>query len=245
MKKILSVFVAVALINTLYAQQPEPTPTKKDWSKVVIDPAGDHFMLQFTGDGWIGAPDSIKNRIKGFSRGFNVSIMLNQPFQSDPRWSAAFGVGIINSNIFFKNTDVNVISNSPRLPFTPTDSTDHFEKYKLATTYLEVPIELRYAFDPVNQKRSWKLALGVKAGTMLNAHNKGKTLENKYNATIGSYTQKESKRTYFNNFRLASTIRAGIGNFSVIGSYSVTALLRDVAGPSIHPWQIGLCISGL
>ncbi|MEO5891715.1 MAG: outer membrane beta-barrel protein [Ferruginibacter sp.] len=260
MKKILSLILTVSFITTLSAQVtdttvtettapitqlPQPTPGKKDWSKITIDRAGDHFMIAISSDNWGGAPDSIKNRMKGLSRGLNVAIMLNKPFKSDPRWSVAFGLGISHSSIFFKNTSVDVKSTSTLLPFKNLDSTDHFKKYKLATTFLEVPLELRYTFDPVNEKKSWKIALGVKVGTMLNAHTKGKTMQNKSNTTIGSYTEKENRKTFFNSTRLAGTARFGIGNFSLFGSYAITALLKDVAGPSIRPYQIGLCISGL
>lgn len=248
MKKILSVVLAVSLVIGLFAQETPVTPTaptKKDWSKVTIDQAGDHFMIGISKDDWGGAPDSIKSRMKGLSRGLSIAVMLNRPFKSDPRWSVAFGLGISHSSTFFKNTNVDVRSTSTLLPFRPLDSTDHFKKYKLAITFLEVPVELRYTFDPVDEKKSWKLALGVKVGTMLNAHTKGKTLQNKSNATIGSYTEKESRRTFFNSTRLAATARVGIGNFSLFGSYAITALLKDVAGPSIRPYQIGLCITGL
>ncbi|MEP7110820.1 MAG: outer membrane beta-barrel protein [Ferruginibacter sp.] len=239
MKKILSVVVAVSLICTAFGQK------KKDWSKINIDRAGDHFMIQISKDNWAGAPDSIKNRMKGLSRGLNFAIMLNKPFQSDPRWSVAFGLGISHSSIFFKNTAVDVKASGTLLPFRSLDSTDHFKKYKLANTFAEVPIELRYTFDPVDEKKSWKIALGVKVGTMINAHNKGKTLQNKSNTTIGSFTEKESKKSFFNSTRLAATVRAGIGNFSLFGAYSITSFLKDVAGPGIRPYQIGLCISGL
>ncbi|MBC7890443.1 MAG: outer membrane beta-barrel protein [Ferruginibacter sp.] len=239
MKKILSVFVAVALISTAFGQK------KKDWSKLNIDRAGDHFMIQISKDNWAGAPDSIKNRMKGFSRGLNIAIMMNKPFKGDPRWSVALGLAVSHSSIFFKNTSVDVKSSGTLLPFRNLDSTDHYKKYKLATTFAEVPIELRYTFDPVNEKKSWKIAVGVKVGTMLNTHTKGKTLQNKSNTTINSFTEKESKKAFFNGTRLAGTARVGIGNFSLFGAYSITSLLKDVAGPTIRPYQIGLCISGL
>lgn len=239
MKKVLSVVIAVTLISTAFGQK------KKDWSKVNIDRAGDHFMIQLSKDNWSGTPDSIKSRMKGLSRGLNIAVMLNKPFKSDPRWSVALGLGISHSSIYFKNTSVDVKSSATLLPFRSLDSTDHFKKYKLANTFAEVPIELRYTFDPVNEKKSWKIALGVKVGTMLNAHTKGKTLQNKSNTTINSFTEKESKKTFFNGTRLAATARVGIGNFSLFGAYSITSLLKDVAGPTIRPYQFGLCISGL
>lgn len=239
MKKILSVVVAVALLGTAFGQK------KKDWSKLNVDRAGDHFMIQISKDNWAGVPDSIKNRMTGFSRGLNVAVMLNKPFKSDPRWSVALGLGISHSSIFFKNTSVDLKAAGTVLPFRNLDSSDRFKKYKLANTFAEVPIELRYTFDPINEKKSWKIALGVKVGTMLNAHTKGKTLQNKSGTTIGSFTEKESKKTFFNGTRLSATARVGIGNFSLFGAYSITSLLKDVAGAAIRPYQIGLAISGL
>ena len=239
MKKILFVVVAVALLGTAFGQK------KKDWSKLNVDRAGDHFMIQISKDNWTGVPDSIKNRMTGFSRGLNVAVMLNKPFKSDPRWSVALGLGISHSSIFFKNTSVDLKAAGTVLPFRNLDSSDRFKKYKLANTFAEVPIELRYTFDPINEKKSWKIALGVKVGTMLNAHTKGKTLQNKSGTTIGSFTEKESKKTFFNGTRLSATARVGIGNFSLFGAYSITSLLKDVAGAAIRPYQIGLAISGL
>jgi hypothetical protein len=241
MKKILSVVIAVGIIGVAFGQEKK----KEDWSKVVIDRAGDHFMIQGSWDNWSSRPDSIKNLQHGFSRGINVAIMMNKPFKSDPRWSAAFGIGISNSNIFFKKAAVDVKANTVKLPFTNLADTNHFKKYKLANTYAEVPIELRYTFDPVNQKKSYKIAMGVKVGYMINAHNKGKTLQNKKDITINDYIQKENEKTFFNNARLVGTARFGIGNFSLFGAYSITALIKDVAGPAIKPYQLGICISGL
>jgi hypothetical protein len=241
MKKTLLVVLAIAFIGVAFGQEKK----KEDWSKVVLDRAGDHFMIQGSWDNWSNTPDSIKNLQQGFSRGANVAIMMNKPFKSDPRWSMAFGIGISNSNIYFEKTSVDLKSATIRLPFKNLSDTNHFKKYKLANTYAEAPIELRYTFDPVNQKKSYKLALGLKVGYMLNAHTKGKDLQSKAGASLNEYTEKINKKTYFNNTRLAATARAGIGNFSVFGSYSITTLLKDVAGPPIRPYQVGLCISGL
>jgi Outer membrane protein beta-barrel domain len=239
MKQTLFLVLAVTLISTAFGQ------TKKDWSKVAVSTAGDHFMISISKDGWGGTPDSISSRMGGFSRGLNVAFMLNKPFKSDARWSVAFGLGVSHSSIFFKSTNVNLKSTATKLPFTNLDSANHFKKYKLATTFAEAPIEIRYTVDPVNEKRSWKFALGLKVGTMINAHTKGKTLENKSNTALDYYTEKENKTSFFNSTRLAATARVGMGNFSIFGSYSITSMLTDVAGAAFHPYQVGLCISGL
>ena len=241
MKKIAVVLLAFISFSTVNAQ----LKSKKDWSKVKIDQPGDHLMLQLSSDHWSGAPDSINNRMKGFSRGLNFYVMLNKPFKSDARLSVAFGVGISTSSMFFSKTNIGINTTGNVLSFTSADSSNYFKKYKLVTMFVEAPIELRYTFDPEHEDKSWKLAVGVKIGTMLDAHTKGKTLLNKSGTTINSFTEKQSKSTLFNTTRLSATARVGIGHFSLFGAYTVTSFLKDGAGPTIRPYQIGIALSGL
>lgn len=239
MKKIVLSVLGFCLFTAAFSQ------TNPDWKKKTLDRSGDHLMVQFTYDSWGGAPDSIKNRISGFSRGAGISLMLAKPFKSDPRWSIAFGLGINASNIFFKKTSVDVKANTVKLPFRNLDTLDHFKKYKLVTTFVEVPLELRYVLNPEKEDKSFKVAIGAKIGLLLDAHTKGKTLQNKAGTTINAYKIKEKENTFFNSSRIVATARVGLGHFSLVANYQITALIKDVAGPSIRPYQIGLCISGL
>ena len=239
MKKIVASVLGFCLCTMAFSQ------TNPDWKKKKLDRSADHLMVQLTFDAWGGAPDSIKNRMGGLSRGAGIAFMLDKPFKSDPRWSIAFGLGINASNIFFKKTSVDVKVNSIKLPFRNLDTLDHFKKYKLVTAFVEVPIELRYVFSPEKEDKSLKVAIGAKIGLLLDAHTKGKTLQNKSGATINSYKLKEKENTFFNSSRIVATARVGLGHFSLIANYQITSLIKDVAGPSIRPYQIGLCISGL
>lgn len=223
----------------------QPAPVKKDWKKIDLsNRSNDHFMVQYGFDKWAGTPDSISP--KGFSRFFNAYIMLDKPFKTNPKFSVGLGLGIGSSNIFFDKTYVDVKSLSTRLPFTNVDSVDHFKKFKLTTIYAEVPVELRFSSNPENTNKSVKIALGAKVGTLLNAHTKGKTLENKSGSTLNNYIEKESSKKFFNSTRLAVTARIGYGIFGVYGSYQITSFLKTGVGPAeIKPYSIGIYISGL
>jgi hypothetical protein len=240
MKKIVSLLFAIL---TLSAAQAQKKP--KDWSKVMTRP-GDHFMLQLTSDHWMGTPDSINRHINGLSRGGNVYFMLDKPFKSNPRLSVAFGVGMGTSNIYFKTMGVDVRSNSTTyLPFINQDSLVHFKKYKLTTAFLEVPVELRFSSNPETDSKSFKVALGVKIGTLLNVHTKGKDPVDKNGASVNAYTEKESSKRYFNSTRLAATARIGYGHYSLFGSYQINGILKDGTGATMKLLQVGLCLSGL
>jgi hypothetical protein len=239
MKKI--IFTACVIVSALAA-----TAQNKDWKKEIIDRPGDHFMIQLTSDHWSGVPDSISSHMKGLSRGLGVSFMLDNPFKTDPHWSVAFGLGINGSSIFFNKMAVNITAtNTSKLPFKSLDSADHFKKYKLVTAYLEVPVELRYLFSPQKGDKSWKAALGLKVGTLINAHTKGKNLVDKNGNSINSYTEKESKKSFFGSNRVMATARLGMGHFTLVCNYQLSAFLKDGVGPDIKPFQVGICISGL
>lgn len=239
MKKLVLVFTAFVLASAVSAQD------KKNTGSDILNRAGDHIMVQLGTDIWTGAPDSINNRRTGLARGANIYVMKDKVFKSDKRFSVAFGVGISSSNVYFKNYKVDIISTASKLPFVNLDSSNRFKKYKLTTAFLEVPLEFRFTNNPDNAAKSIKGAIGVKVGTTLNVHTKGKTLQNKTGSTISNYVEKLSDRSFFNSTRLSVTGRVGYGNYSLFASYQINNLLKDGVGPEIKPLQVGLCISGL
>ena len=238
MKKLVLFFIAFVSVTFVNAQK------KKAWANIASRP-GDHIMLQFSYDRWMGVPDSIKSHMTGVPRGFNAYVMLDKVFKGAPRFSVAIGVGVGTSSIYFTKYELDIKSNASKLPFTNLDNLDHFKKFKLATTYLEIPVELRYTFDPVNERKSIKAAIGIKVGTIVNAHVKGKTLQDKDGKTLYNFTAKESNSHFFNSTRIAATARVGYGNFSLFGSYQINDIFKDGVAPPVKLLQIGLCISGL
>jgi len=238
MKKIIFILIALISVSSLSAQN------KKKWANIT-DRTGDHLMLQLTSDHWMGIPDSIKDHKKGFSRGGSVYIMIDKRFKGSPQFSVAFGLGVGTSSMYFKNMSINLKSKTNTLPFNRIDSLDHFKKYKLTTAFLEVPLELRFTANPERESKSIKAAIGVKVGTLLNVHTKGKNLLDKSGRTINSYTAKETGKGYFNSTRLVATARLGYGNFSLVGAYQINNIFKDGVAAEMKLFQIGLNISGL
>lgn len=207
--------------------------------------SGDHLMIQLSSDHWAGMPDSISSHQSGFSRGFNAYFMLDKPFRSSPKFSVGIGVGISTSNVSFKKMYVDLKAGGATLPFTAADSTNHFKKYKLSTGFVEVPLEFRFTSKPLEPNKSFKIALGAKVGAIVNAHTKGKDLQNKNNSSINSYIQKDNSKRLINGTRFMGTARIGYGIISIFGAYQLNNLLKDGAGANIKLYQIGLTLSGL
>jgi len=239
-----SVVNSTSIVKKPVSATPAAKP-KKDWSKLDLTKrANDHFMFEIGYDNWLSKPDSI--HISGFNRSANFYFLFDFPFKSDPRFSIGAGLGIGTSNIFFHQQQVLVAAQgNTTLAFPDQTGTNHFKKFKLVTTYLEVPLELRFAVDPENTNKSWKFAVGAKIGLMLSAYTKGKTWQNSAGQTLGNFTEKESSKQYFNSTKLAFTARISKGPVGVFGQLQANSLIKTSAGPAVFPISFGIVLSGL
>ncbi len=242
MKKIV-LFVACALsLSAIFAQDDPAVPPKKKEPINLSNRANDHFLLQLGYAGWAGKPDTVYTG--GFSKSINGYFMFDFPFKNNPRLSMAFGAGVSSDHISFKKVFVGIKENTTILQFTNRADTNHFKKTKLATAYLEAPIEFRYSAEPETGK-GLKMAIGVRVGTLLNAHTRNVRFQDKNGNVINDYTMKEASKKFFNKTRLVAMGRVGYGHLSLFGSYQLTTLFVDGAAAEIRPFSIGITISGL
>ena len=247
MKKIILLLILVATSVSSFAQEIE-TKKKKDWSKIdLTNRPKDHLILQIGYLQWLNTPDSIAT--KGLARTVNAYFSFDFPFKVDPRFSVGLGVGVGADNMFFDKAagrNLNII-NGTEFRFskhTGKDTANKYKSMKLATVYLEAPVELRLMLNPENPNKSMKFALGVKVGTLISATDKTKfTVDGNGNS---AYTLKEKDRKHFNNFRLAATARIGYGNFAIFGQYQLNDFIKEGQGPNqIRPFVFGLTLTGL
>jgi len=245
MKKVILSALAILFFGSLLHAQ---APLTKDYSKMdLTGRAADHFMIQFGSDMWTGKPDSLKT--SGFSRHFNMYFMYDVPFKKNPHYSVAVGLGVGSSNIFLDpRTYADVKSPSTTLPFRHLDSAaSHFSKQKLATLYLQAPVELRYFSDPAHPNSSWKAAVGVKIGVLLNGYSKAKNYVRQDGTSVygSSYIEKQYNKRWFDATDVTLTGRFGYGIVSLDAGYQVTGIFKDGLGPVVNKFSIGLTISGL
>jgi len=238
--------LAVTVVS-LQAQETEKKK-KKDWSKVNLGSRPkDHLMLQVGYLNWLQKPDSIATA--GFARTVNAYFSFDFPFKTDPRFSVGLGAGVGADNMFFdRNAGRNLnIVNSNGVTFaknTGRDSVIRYKSIKLATVYVEAPIEIRYMLDPANPNKSLKFAVGMKIGTMISATDKTRFTQDAAGNT--AYTLKEKDRKNFNTLRLAATARVGYGNFGLFAQYQLNDMIKEGQGPNqIRPFTIGITLTGL
>jgi len=245
MKKIVFVVISCLFVTMAFSQDTLSHKTTNTKKLNLNNHAADHLLIQLSSDHWTGMPDSISSHQNGLSRGFNIYFMYNKPLKNNPQYSLAGGLGISTSNMIFKKMNVDVNATSNTLPFTPLDSSNHFKKFKLATTFLQIPLEFRYTKKPDEPNKSFKAAIGLKIGTLLNAHTKGKNLVDKNSQVINDYTEKENSKRFINGTQFMGTLRVGYGIFSLFGSYQLNTILKPQTGPNMRLLQVGLTVSGL
>lgn len=195
-------------------------------------------MLQFTHERWANKPDSIT--IDGIGRGFNGYLCYDFPIKKAPL-SVAIGAGIGTSNIYFTDDQQLVLTDSAgQSQAIFTGEREAYKRFKLSTAYLEAPIELRYFGNRENRNKGFKAAIGMRVGTLVNAHTKGV-----YDLGGSKVVEKENTRRFFEQYRVGATLRLGWGNFSLFGAYNLNPLFKEGQGPQVQPYSVGLCISGL
>lgn len=248
MKKIFFAVCSLMVAGSAFAQLDSstnlkavnPETVKKVKKKYDLsNRANDHFMLQIGYTNWSGTPDSINT--KGFSRSINAYFMFDFPFKSSQNFSAAIGLGIGSDHVFLDKNFANVKGITPTLRFEDTLNIK-IKKTKVATTYAEVPLELRFVSNPEKSDKSFKAAIGLKGGLLLRSGTRSKVTEP---GTQANYLLKESSKSYFNTTRIVGTARVGYGHFTLFGTYQLTSVLKTGVGPQLRPFTIGLNLSGL
>ena len=239
MRKIFAIVFVCTISIVAFSQTNSNKPVK------IGNRAADHLMVQFAGNFWSGTADSVSSYINGLNRSANVYLMYDKQFKTNPRLSAGIGIGVGTSNMYFNKMETRISSLNQKLPFIRTDTGNNYKKYKLSTAFLEIPVELRFIAKPETPNKSLKGAVGIKVGTLVNVHTKGKNLQNSAGNKLNAFTVKESSKQFFNTTRIAATARVGYGIFSLFGSYSITGIFKDGVAPDTKLIQVGFAISGL
>lgn len=214
--------------------------TAKLYSKSIqpiIKPSRDFVMLQLGYNNWISKPDSVKTKPVGYV--FNAYVCYDFPIKKS-KFSFATGLGINASVVYLDKQRLAISDTGAYGAMAHILSDNEYKRYKFNTVYLQAPFELRYFGNSFNRNTGFKAALGIQVGTLLGAHTKGLR-------SVGgtNIKDKESSKRYVSPWNFAATARIGWGNFTLFGSYNITNVFKDNAGPALTPFSAGLCISGL
>lgn len=186
--------------------------------------------------------DNPEDMSTGFwgSKSFNVHYLYSVRFgQSAFSFNPGFGLGTdkfsFEENVTLMRNQDGSISIEPLVEF------DEIKRTKLATTYFEVPLELRYHFNKDNFKKSIKLSVGGKVGILMSSHTK-------INYSQYGEDQKLKTKDNFNlsRFRYGLQGSLGIAGISAYFYYALNDMFEKDKGPEAtqtSQMQAGIAIS--
>lgn len=236
-KGLLFLFVFTLAISGLWAQTPTPEPAKPA-AKVVKKPKRqDQIMLDLHSSQILREEgQGIKN--KWYAYGFTFQLMWDQPIKKSPV-ALAVGVGVSNDNYFINRQVTRDATNSTVF----ADFPDAYKRYKLSTTHIEIPVELRFRVQP-ERRNTFKINLGFKVGYLLGA--KTKYVGAGYN--YGVYTDKVKIKEYnipgIDYFKYGVYMRLAYSRYGVTAGYQLSEVFRNGRGPAgWHPITIGFTVA--
>ncbi len=242
MKRFLLLLVCSIFAFGAYAQEDTIAEKKKITEKVAQTGSRDRIVIELGFDHWNQA-DGKTTDVKWFSRSYGIYFMYDIILKKS-RFSLAPGLGFGISNVF---TSKGLVEDSVSTYFTNFKDAygvenDAVKKHKLVTSFIDVPVELRFRAKPNKHNKSFKVAVGFKAGVLFDSHTKLK-----YTTATRDKPRVEKVKNYadLNRFRYGPTFRIGYGAFNVFGFYNLGEVFKDGGPAGIHPYTVGFSINGL
>lgn len=223
---------AFVLLSSTFAVAQSTESEENERPKIVreLDRDDDKLVFEITNDMWLDLPDGVK--LRGFSPGFKGYFYSDYTFGQNSNFSFAWGFGISADNVHsnailvqeeFPNGDLG----EQQLVAYP--DAYEYEKNKFVTTYLELPLELRF----ITKGRSpFKIAAGFRVGYLLSDHQK--------------IIDTDGKRKIYDfndvtTWRYGLSARVGVGKIQLTGFYSLVPLIEG--GNEVFPVSVGIALT--
>ncbi len=158
---------------------------------------------------------------QGKSTTHNFSYQFNRKFIGNGL-RVMYGIGLESNNYRFSSNNLIKYTNDT-LNIAPVGTTK-YEKNKLVTTYLNVPLMFMYMSNPNRQNKSFNLGLGAEASVLIGSYQKVVTSEG------GNNKQKYRGDFNLNPARISLIGRIGYGDFNFFVKYSMSEMFNSGVG---------------
>ncbi|MCT4581827.1 MAG: PorT family protein [Flavobacteriales bacterium] len=148
------------------------------------------------------------------------------------------GIGLDWNKYHFKDKQQMLSTQNDTVLFV-VDSSVTYDKYKLRTTYLQVPVLLGFRLGNLDKK-----VVNVQVGAIA-GYNIGALTKSKYAVDGTKYKNKVRDDYNVNPFKLDAVARVSFGDIGLFGRYSFTSLFEDNKAPTLTPFTVGLTFGSL
>lgn len=230
---------------------PTPSVVTTNSQKVkFVDESSDHLMINVTIDNVIdGGKDSFYNS-STLNPNFGFYFMYDLPIGKSGI-SFAPGLGLTLSKVNLDNSILHQDSlgtsflTSQNHPSFGTTSHQRYQSSSFYTSWVEVPVELRFKSKPINGRSSIKVAIGMRAGLRLAANSKMSYYDQHL---LRDVDVKMSPYDDLSSFRYGATFRIGYGAINLFGYYGMNQLIKDNRNYNnldLRQYSIGLSLTGM
>ncbi len=168
------------------------------------------------------------------SNSFSINSMLKGLDIFKKRMYFSPGYGICWNNYFFKNPiQISFSNDTTRFEI---DTVTDFKKYKLQSTYLQIPIIFGFRIGNLNKK-----TFGVQFGGVISYNLRSKIIS-KYYENDTYYNIKIIDSFNLNPFKLSVISRLSIGKLGFFANYSFSSLFIKNKTPIVYPYTFGVII---
>ena len=190
----------------------------------------DHLLIDFGYETFSSRPGFTD--FQWYNNGLNIQLFYDQLF-GQSGISVAAGIGF-STQSYYSNKQIRRDTTHKEF-YSDWVTPDHvpYQKNKVSTSWIEVPVELRFRTKVDDWGYRWKFSVGGKVGFLIDTHDKIVDINNvKY------------KTYYFpdmNKVRAGLVARAGYGKVNFSASFSLTEFFIPGRGPEMK--QFGFAIS--
>lgn len=178
-------------------------------------------------------PDEMALMELNYSRSYAVSFSsLYHGFTTkNERLYFAPGLGISWNSYSFKNT-VDISTSNDSTVFS-MDSLREYDKFRLTSTYLQVPVVVGVRLGNVEKP------VGVQVGVIA-SYNVGSKLKQKYKIDETKYKSKVKDDFNISPFKLDAVARVSIQDVGLFAKYSLTPMFMAGKAPELNQFSVGI-----
>ena len=144
------------------------------------------------------------------------------------------GLGLNCNNYRFLRKNLLLASTDSISYVYDTTSSNKYQKNKLNTVYLTVPLLVELNFP---EHSNLHILAGVYGSLLIASHTKLIYDNNTSNSTI-----KNHDLPYLNQLQYGITGRIGIDDFTLFANYNLSTIFKDNKGPELYPINMGIAL---
>ncbi|MCB9250947.1 MAG: outer membrane beta-barrel protein [Flavobacteriales bacterium] len=192
----------------------------------------------FLNDGSLDMPEGYKDLKLENGKGANFNLRLFEQNIDiiEKRLFLVYGIGFDWNNYRFKN-NIDLLKDSAVLSYTVNPDIN-YKKNKLVSTYLTVPVLIKFRGNENKHGDALEVAAGVQMGYLLKTHQKQKWEDN-------GNTKRKVKGDYnLDELRLGYSLYFGYGDVLFYAKYYPESAFKKSQGPNVNTLSFGIAFNG-